>query len=59
MVEWRKYPRKQNKNLFEMMAIWSKKVSKLEDLSVPERRNREYGREKIIETRVSRARGCE
>lgn len=59
MVEWRKYPRKQNKNLFEMMAIWSKKVSKLEDLRVPERWNREYGREKIIETRVSRAQGHE
>lgn len=59
MVEWRKYPRKQNKNLFEMMAIWSKKASKLEGLSVPERRNRAYGREKIIETRVSRAQGRE
>lgn len=48
MAKCRKYPRKWNKNFYEMMTNRSKKVGKWEDLRVAESQNREHGREKMM-----------
>lgn len=40
--------REAEQNFLEMMAIWSKKVSKLEDLRVPEGWNRSMEERKLL-----------